>query len=441
MKKIFSSLLIIYIILLISLLASCSMGPCEHKNTEWRLIKEATFLAEGECELVCLKCDEVVEKETLSRLLCPHAPKAWVTRKEATYDADGMKELFCSDCERVFESEVIPMLICDHKDAKWVEDTTRRFECGTCKKTLLSYDISEKGGMSADEVKELLKNSVVKVYCYGYDGKKIISEGSGFFIDNEGTFVTNAHVVKNAYFVKISTHSGTFYDVNLMYSYDNKGSDHAICKAENCVSVPVTFEADYSVGDKIFALGYPGEQAELVVTEGVILGEEKIVKDAKYIPNSAVIIDGNSGGILVNDKGTVLGITTGYTPPDEYLALSFDEFYADLFAEREDKTLFSYFHTKREIALSFDNFDDVFELVDTDGKAHVKLKTRLLNEKVATPDKATVFVTLADGTVTKVVFEAESEMKAGVILDVPAAEAEMSTAEGTVIFYNTFLEI
>ena len=48
---------------------------------------------------------------------------------------------------------------------------------------------------------------MVKVYCYDYDGETLLSQGSGFFINKTGTFITNAHVVEDAYYIKIKTRS------------------------------------------------------------------------------------------------------------------------------------------------------------------------------------------------------------------------------------------
>lgn len=293
------------------------------------------------------------------------------------------------------------------------------------------------------EAREALSRSIVKIYCYNYDGKSISSEGTGIFIDTDGTFITNAHVVRNAYFVKAMTADKVMHDVNIMHSYTIKGSDHAILRAENCESEPATFVKRTNVGETIYAFAYSGGSEALSITEGTVMGEPREIQSANYIPNSAKITDGNSGGALVNTRGEVIGITTGYKPPEEYLALSYDEFSADLKAtEREEKTLFSYFHTKREIELSFNNIDDIFEIFTAeDNQKTLKIKDRLKNERVGVLEKITLTLTLSDGTTLDFTFENEEEIKTGKPLDLGTKTAEFGEATGKIVFYNTFLAI
>ena len=216
---------------------------------------------------------------------------------------------------------------------------------------------------SLSEVKQLLSNSMVKVYCYDYDGKTLLSQGSGFFIDNSGKFITNAHVVEDAYYIKVKTHSGSTYDVNVMYTYDFIGSDHAICKAKNCFSTPVEFEEEVSVGDVVYAFGYPNNALLLSSTEGTVTATNIIDGTKTYIENTAKIDHGSSGGILANTKGKVVGITTGILENNKYAALSYSEIKPDVTKSHVGtKEPLDWFHTKKEVSLNAFNFDTYFTI-------------------------------------------------------------------------------
>ena len=123
--------------------------------------------------------------------------------------------------------------------------------------------------LTEEEINAKLKASVIKVICYDYDGITETSQGSGFFIDDDGTFITNAHVVKDCFYIKIKTHLGITHDVDVMYKYNGTVSDYAICKAKTCFSSqPVEFATTASAGDTVYALGYPNDSFVMKTTSG-----------------------------------------------------------------------------------------------------------------------------------------------------------------------------
>ncbi len=141
--------------------------------------------------------------------------------------------------------------------------------------------------------------------------------GSGFFIDDKGYLITNAHVVAQAksvwiqipHFGKriIDTNIISFapdYDLALLRVND---SDLAMIRRE-LGSVPFLSIGDSDQvhrADEVMALGYPLGQESLKSTTGVISGRE-----SNMIQMSAAINPGSSGGPLLNLKGEVVGINT-----------------------------------------------------------------------------------------------------------------------------------
>ncbi len=292
-----------------------------------------------------------------SSVFCDHIESDWVIDTKATLENQGKKHTECTECGKIIQTEKIPKI---------------------------KHSISE--------VKQKLSKSIVKVYCYDYDGKTLLSQGSGFFIDTNGTFITNAHVVEDAYYVKIKTHLGTLHDVNCMYVYNYKGSDHAICKANFYYSNPVEFEDTVSVGDTVYAFGYPNDALTLSSSKGIVTATKLVDKGRTYIENTAKIDHGSSGGILANSNGKVVGITTGILKNNKYVALCYSEIKNDVtkshFASKEP---LEWFHTKKEISLASYNIEKYFD-IKVSGKAlsntsasyriTVSLKSKYASEKI-----------------------------------------------------------
>lgn len=262
-------------------------------------------------------------------------------------------------------------IFCDHIESDWIIDTKatlenkgeKHTECTKCGIIIQTQKIPELE-YSLSEVKQIISKSMVKVYCYDYDKKTLLSQGSGFFINKTGTFITNAHVVEDTYYIKIKTYLGTSYDVNVMYVYNYIGSDYAICKAQNCFSsTPVEFEEETSVGDTVYAFGYPNDAFILSSTQGVVTATNVVDKGVTYIENTAKIDHGSSGGILANSKGKVVGITTGILENNKYAALTYSEIKEDVTKNHYGiKEPLEWFHTKKEISLNSFNFDTYFDI-------------------------------------------------------------------------------
>lgn len=139
--------------------------------------------------------------------------------------------------------------------------------------------------------------------------------GSGFFINDQGYLITNAHVVSNAKSVYIQIPSfgkriidtsvigfAPDYDLALL-RVDEEGL--ALIRKE-LGAVPFLKLGDSDLirrSDEVLALGYPLGQESLKSTTGVISGRE-----SNLIQMSAAINPGSSGGPLLNLNGEVVGI-------------------------------------------------------------------------------------------------------------------------------------
>ena len=284
------------------------------------------------------------------------------------------------------------------------------FSDSTLEESLQQTDTSNDDGedlksLTRDEIFKKLKPSILKVICYDFDGKKILSQGSGFFIDGNGTFITNAHVVENCYRIKVQTYFGTMYDVDVMYKYSAESSDYAICGIEvEYSSLPVEFATSTKVGDTVYAVGYPNDAYVMSNEVGKILTTDAIEGTKHYYVNTAQIDHGSSGGALVDEYGRVLGITTGVATEGAYVALKYDDFKADLdISPNSGKEPARYFHNVKDYTFSqssmmlyFDIYVNILDYTDShlDYSVGVKLKEEYLNSKIDLDTDNTTTITV-----------------------------------------------
>lgn len=150
---------------------------------------------------------------------------------------------------------------------------------------------------------------VVVIACDSYGTP--VAQGSGVVIDDNGTIVTNFHVLGTYTNIKIKHNETVIEECEITGRH--KSSDIAFLKVSPGIfkSIPLGDKSDVKIGQKIFALGSP-LGFENSITEGIINGVRKISNytDDNYIQISASISHGSSGGALISSSGKLIGITT-----------------------------------------------------------------------------------------------------------------------------------
>jgi hypothetical protein len=385
---------------------------CSHTDSKWITDVQPTFTKEGSKHLQCNTCGVSVKTEAIPKLTCTHLIQKWIIDVYPTAEETGSKHLECSSCGKTLQTEIIPkcahtntkweisffptyslpgiaskkcldcgttvegmllpVLQCEHTDTRWVIDKeptsttngSRHLVCNTCGANLGTETIYGKE-LSQSEIKSKLQDSVIKVMCYDYDGETVISQGSGFFIDDDGTFITNAHVVEDCFYIKVKVESYRDFDVKVMYVYNYGTSDYAICKIDGSyTSKPVEFAESTTVGATVYALGYPNDANYISITKGKITNTNTVVESTQHCyENTAKIDHGSSGGVLVDCYGRVLGITTGQADNGKYLALKYQDFKLDVQKTHTgSKSPLEYFHTVDEISINSSNAEDYFDI-------------------------------------------------------------------------------
>tara|TARA_Y100000768_G_scaffold300593_1_gene234362 strand:- start:572 stop:1978 length:1407 start_codon:yes stop_codon:yes gene_type:complete len=149
--------------------------------------------------------------------------------------------------------------------------------------------------------------------------RKASSLGSGFIIKENGTVITNNHVIAGADDILVKVNSKE-YKAKVIGA--DPYMDIAVLKMQtNDKFSPVNFgDSDKArVGDWVVAIGNPFGLGG-TVTSGIVSARNRDIGMTRYddfIQTDASINQGNSGGPLFNLKGEVVGINTAIIAPGQ----------------------------------------------------------------------------------------------------------------------------
>ncbi|MBF9018106.1 MULTISPECIES: S1C family serine protease [unclassified Oceanispirochaeta] len=149
----------------------------------------------------------------------------------------------------------------------------------------------------------------------GYPDRSI---GSGFFIDKKGYILTNYHVIESEVnpeykgysrlFIKLSDDRGEKIPARVV-GWD-RHFDIALLKTE--IEAPYVFSFagidQFSLGEKIFAIGSPGGLNNTITSGSVSAVRRPLQTMGESIQVDVPINPGNSGGPLMNSDSEVNGI-------------------------------------------------------------------------------------------------------------------------------------
>jgi S1-C subfamily serine protease len=158
------------------------------------------------------------------------------------------------------------------------------------------------------------------------DGKPPPSNtGTGVVIVEDGTILTNLHVVQGAKRIRLTFHDGLEAEAGVVGT--RAEHDLAVLKAAKIPDdlAPATLRstADLRIGDEVVAVGFPfgiGPSASAGVVSG-LKREYRSASGERVLTNliqfDAAANPGNSGGPLVTAEGEVVGIVTGLLNPTD----------------------------------------------------------------------------------------------------------------------------
>ena len=138
---------------------------------------------------------------------------------------------------------------------------------------------------------------------------EVQTSGTGFFITEDGFFVTNEHVVRQGVGVSIRTKDGT---ISATLIGVDKANDLALLKAQGKFeALPVGQSQNVKLGATVATVGFPNPGLQGFspkLTKGEIGSLAGVQDDPRHFQMSAPIQPGNSGGALVDVRGSVIGV-------------------------------------------------------------------------------------------------------------------------------------
>ncbi len=162
----------------------------------------------------------------------------------------------------------------------------------------------ESPGLDAKEVFSRNSPSVHKLNVASVDGDLIVGSGFVTILEGKKVLLTNRHVVENAAEVKIDG-SDAVIDISKDIKIA-KDFDLAVINVEgeeSLTSIPMR-TSPLEIGENVYTLGYPHGLSK-AISQGMLNTE----KD-DFLVFSAAVSSGNSGGPLLDNTGSVIGVIT-----------------------------------------------------------------------------------------------------------------------------------
>jgi serine protease Do len=153
-----------------------------------------------------------------------------------------------------------------------------------------------------------------------------MSQGSGFFVSQDGYVVTNNHVVDKASEVQLVTDDGKTLNAKVIGT--DPRTDLALLKVTESGNYPfVQLSAGKPrIGEWVLAVGNPFGLGG-TVTAGIVSAQGRDIGSGPYddfLQIDAAVNRGNSGGPTFNQKGEVIGVNTAiYSPSGGNVGIAF----------------------------------------------------------------------------------------------------------------------
>lgn len=179
--------------------------------------------------------------------------------------------------------------------------------------------VADGDALAADQLYERAAPAVVVVEARTSGG---VAEGSGFLIDDRGSFLTNAHVVGDAR--EVSVRLGDGRAVTADVAGTDRSTDLALLEVDADIvrasPLPLGDSGSVGVGDPVVAIGNPLGVGPSVTSgivsaldRGLVAPNGATIEGA--IQTDAAVNPGNSGGPLIDARGEVIGITSQIATP------------------------------------------------------------------------------------------------------------------------------
>lgn len=137
-----------------------------------------------------------------------------------------------------------------------------------------------------------------------------LAVGSGAIVKESGIVLSCAHVVQNAQKIVVRLKDGRVFKAKILFINENEDIAflqlEAIKQGETLPIVTLGDSTKVRDGEAVLALGYP--EGSALVTNGIVSSKNAPLNGRSFIKTTADLGPGNSGGVLVNMNGEVIGI-------------------------------------------------------------------------------------------------------------------------------------
>ena len=182
--------------------------------------------------------------------------------------------------------------------------------------------------LSAREISARCASAVVFLQMYAnetdLETDSPCATASGFFIAADGVLLTNYHAVGQTMFAFATTIDGSRYQVRDVLFADQE-RDVAVLRLNpaelgtgeitaSFPCLPMRSAQTVANGDIVYAIGSPLGLTNSI-SDGIVANRSRLAEQATgspdpYIQVTAAISSGSSGGVLLNEFGEAIGITT-----------------------------------------------------------------------------------------------------------------------------------
>ncbi|RMG71245.1 MAG: hypothetical protein D6722_07230, partial [Bacteroidetes bacterium] len=169
-----------------------------------------------------------------------------------------------------------------------------------------------------EQVAPSVVNITTTSYALDFFFRPVPSQGagSGIIVKDDGTIVTNYHVIAEARRLEVALHDGSLWEAEVIGS--SPENDLAVIRIDAAghplKAISLGDSDELQVGQKVLAIGNPfGLGGTLTVGTISQLGRD--IRDGGRVLRALIQVDasinpGNSGGALVNSEGELIGINT-----------------------------------------------------------------------------------------------------------------------------------
>jgi len=167
--------------------------------------------------------------------------------------------------------------------------------------------------------------------------KGLVKSGTGFFVSSDGFLLASAHVVAGCHAISLWPASGQEQPAHIIAS-DAK-NDIALLSTDDLRNATSTRAASNPLpGEPVSTIGFGvlrTQPREAVVTDGTLIGEAMSDAGNQILLIEASLLEGNSGGPVIDVRGSLVGVVTGRDAARPDLGIAAPSSQIDQFLSRQ----------------------------------------------------------------------------------------------------------